>query len=61
MDTVLSDIRSATLGLLRTPWFTVFAASTLALGIGSNVVIYSVARRVLLDPEPFPSHRRFPA
>lgn len=44
--------------LLRTPSFTAVAVVTLALGIGSVTVIYSVVRNVLLDPFPYTDSRR---
>jgi putative ABC transport system permease protein len=44
--------------LRRTPSFTAVAVVTLALGIGSVTVIYSVVRNVLLDPFPYPHSQR---
>ena len=45
--------------LARTPGFTFVAVLTLALGIGSVTVIYSVIHDVLLDPLPYPGSDRF--
>ena len=53
------DLRYATRTLARTPGFTCLALLTLALGIGSVTVIYSVIHNVLLDPLPYPGSERF--
>ncbi len=51
---MLSDLRFALRGLRRAPGFTAVAAVTLALGIGANSAIFSVAWQILLKPLPFP-------
>jgi hypothetical protein len=52
------DVRYAARTLGRTPGFTTLAILTLAVGIGSATVIYSVVYNVLLDPLPYPNADR---
>jgi hypothetical protein len=46
---LLTDLRHALRGLRKTPAFALIAISSVALGIGVNVTIYSVAREMILD------------
>lgn len=50
---VRQDVRFARRHLLRSPLFTVVAASTLALGIGATTAVYSVVDGILLSPLAF--------
>jgi putative ABC transport system permease protein len=50
---VLRDFRYAIRGFIRRPLFTVVILLTLALAIGSNVAIFSVANAVLFRALPF--------
>ncbi|MBI4263782.1 MAG: ABC transporter permease [Acidobacteria bacterium] len=56
LDDVRRDVPYAARTLLRTPGFTAVAAMTLALGIGANGAMFSLADAVLIRPLPF-DHR----
>ncbi len=53
MDSFAHDLRYTLRKLVRAPMFTTVAVLTLAVGIGSNVAIFSVVNGVLLKPLPF--------
>jgi len=55
---MLPDLRYALRGLFRTPGFALTAVLTLAMGIGANTAIFSVADAVLFRPLPYPESNR---
>ena len=55
----MRDLRYGVRALRRAPGFTFVAVLTLALGIGSVTVIYSVIHDVLLNPLPYHDSDRF--
>jgi hypothetical protein len=55
------DLLHGTRTLRSRPGFTVIALLTLALGIGANAFLYSVAESVLLHPFPYPNIDRLVA
>jgi putative ABC transport system permease protein len=58
IDTFAQDVRHALRLLRRNPSFTFTALATLALGIGLNTAIFSVAYGVLWRPLPYPNSDR---
>src|SRR5262245_16927278 len=53
VDILRDDLRYAVRSLLNTPGFTATAVLTLALGIGANSAMFTVADTLLLRPPPF--------
>ena len=58
IDTTLQDIRYAWRSLAKTPGFTFFAVSTIALGLGANAAIFSLVDGVLLRSAGYPEPER---
>jgi len=52
LETFLQDVRYAVRLLRRSPLFTATAALSLAIGIGANTTIFSIASTLLLRPLP---------
>jgi predicted permease len=54
IDSIAHDVRHAVRGLRRSPWFTLVAVLTLAIGIGATTAVFSVVDGVLLKPLSYP-------
>src|SRR5882762_2834220 len=48
------DLRFAVRMLIKDRWFTLAAASALALGIGANATVFTLVNAVLIRGLPFP-------
>jgi len=58
LSNLINDIKYGFRMLMRTPGFAVIAVLTLALGIGSNIAIFSLVNTYLLRPFPYADAER---
>ena len=58
MNTWMQDIRFALRSFAKNPGFTLAAVLSLAIGIGANTSIFSVANALLFRPLPYDSPDR---
>jgi len=61
LDAIARDVRHSVRQLRRSPWFTLAAALTLALGIGASTAVFAVLDTVVLRPLPYPDSDRLMA
>ena len=61
LESVWHDLRYAVRTLLRSRGFTVVTVLTLALGIGANAAVFSVAHAIMLQPLPYAAPERLVA
>ncbi len=52
------DLRYGIRTMLKNPLFTLIAALAIAIGIGANVLVFSLVERILLNPLPYPEPDR---
>jgi predicted permease len=53
LEQIFKDIRIGTRTLARTPGFAIVSILVIAIGIGTNVSLFTIVRSVLLKPLPF--------
>jgi putative ABC transport system permease protein len=58
MESIVQDIRYALRTLGRSPGFALAAILTLGLGMGAGTAVFTLLKRVVLDPLPYPQASR---
>src|SRR4029077_11223854 len=58
MSTLVRDLRYALRAFAKSPGFTLAAVLSLAIGIGANTAIFSIASALLLHPLPYKDAER---
>lgn len=58
METLLRDLRHGVRMLLKHPQFTVLGIAAMAVGVGANTAVFSLAFRLLVAPLPYPQSDR---
>src|SRR5258708_17097820 len=58
MEALLADVGYALRTLRRSPGFTLAAVLTLGLGMGGGTAVFTLLKRVVLDPLPYPESSR---
>src|SRR5262245_30598315 len=53
LESMFLDLRYAARGLRKAPGFAVVAVLTLALGIGAHAAIFTVVKRLVIEPLPY--------
>jgi hypothetical protein len=61
LDHFCQDIRLSLRGMRRGPGFTIVAILTLALGIGSTTLVFSVIEQTVVSPDPYVDQHRLVA
>jgi predicted permease len=59
VNSLLQDLRYAVRAFLKNPGFTCVVIFSLAVGIGANTAIFSIANALLLHPLPYKDSNRF--
>ncbi|HUK63039.1 MAG TPA: hypothetical protein VLV15_06895, partial [Dongiaceae bacterium] len=58
MSSLWQDLRIGWRGLMRTPGFTALVVLVMALGIGTNTLVFNIVDALLIRPIPFQDAHR---